>query len=58
VTMERESIVLKGECLSLSDVQKYADTLGGGFSDVVISDTKPSAQNRILFTITARVKKA
>jgi hypothetical protein len=58
VTMDRESVVLKGECLSLSDVQKYADTLGGGFSDVVIADTKPSAQNRILFTITARVKKA
>jgi hypothetical protein len=58
ITMDRESIVLKGECLSLSDVQKYADALGGGFSDVVISDTKPSAQNRVLFTITARVKKA
>jgi hypothetical protein len=58
ITMDRESIVLKGECLSLSDAQKYADALGGGFSDVVISDTKPSAQNRILFTIAAKVKKS
>jgi type II secretory pathway component PulL len=58
VSMERGAVVLKGECLSLSDVQKYADALGGGFSDVVISDTKPSEQNRILFTITARVKRA
>jgi hypothetical protein len=58
VTMERNIVVLKGECLSLSDVQKYADDLGSGFSEVVISDTKPSAQNRTLFTITAKVKKA
>jgi hypothetical protein len=58
VTMERNIVVLKGECLSLSDVQKYADDLGSGFGEVVISDTKPSAQNRILFTITAKVKKA
>jgi hypothetical protein len=58
VTMERDIVVLRGECPSLSDVQKYANNLGGAFRDVVISDTKPSAQNRILFTITAKVKKA
>jgi hypothetical protein len=58
VSMERNIVVLKGECPTLSDVQKYADDLGAGFSGVVISDTKPSAKNTILFTITAKVKKA
>ncbi len=58
VTMERDLVVLKGECASLSDVQGYKNRLDGTFGDVVISDTRPSAQNRVLFTITAKVKKA
>ena len=57
VSVDRELIVLKGECPSLSDAQKIKTQLEGFLFDVNISDTKPSLQNRTLFTITARGKK-
>jgi type II secretory pathway component PulL len=58
IDQDRETIVLKGECQSLSDVQKFKDSIEGNFGDVVVADTKPSARNRILFTVTAKAKKA
>jgi type II secretory pathway component PulL len=57
VTADRELIVLKGECASLSDAQRIKDDLGTFLTGVNISDTKPSAQNRTTFTITAKGRK-
>jgi len=54
ITLSKSLVVLKGECQSLSDVQKIKDDLAGIWTSVTISDTKTSAQNRILFTITAK----
>lgn len=58
VSIDRELIVLKGECPSLSDVQVLKKDLEEAFIDVTISDTKPSLQNRTLFTVTAKGRKA
>ncbi len=58
VDQDRETIVLKGECTSLSDVQKFRNDLLRTFGDVVVADTKPSARNMVIFTVTAKVKKA
>jgi type II secretory pathway component PulL len=57
VTDEREIIVLKGECASLSDAQQIKSDLEEFLTGVNISETKPSAQNRALFTITAKGRK-
>ena len=53
----RELIVLKGECASLSDAQRIKNDLEEFLTGVNISETKPSAQNRTLFTITAKDRK-
>jgi hypothetical protein len=58
ITIEKDLIVLKGECGSLSDVQKIKGELEGFLSAVNISDTRPSSQNKTLFTITAKGRKA
>ena len=58
VTAEKELIVIKGECPTMSDVQKVKADLEEFFTGVSISDTKPSSQNRTLFTITAKGRKA
>ena len=57
ITMDRDAIVLKGECPSLSDVQTIRDELQGVMKDVTISDTKPSSQNTTLFTLTGKLGK-
>ncbi|MDA8434038.1 MAG: hypothetical protein M0Z60_13915 [Nitrospiraceae bacterium] len=57
VSVDRENIVLKGECSTLSDVQKTKSELEKVFAGVNISDTKPSAENRTLFTIIAKGRK-
>ena len=54
ITIDRELIVVKGECPSLSDVQKIKNDLEGFLASVTISDTKTSVQNQTLFTITAK----
>ena len=58
VTVARELIVLKGECSSMSDAQRVKNDLEGFLTDVNISETKPSLQNRTMFTITAKGGKA
>lgn len=58
VTVDRELIVLKGECSSMSDAQRVKNDLEGFLTDVNISETKPSLQNRTMFTITAKGRKA
>ncbi|HEX8947691.1 MAG TPA: hypothetical protein VF790_01945 [Dissulfurispiraceae bacterium] len=58
ISVDRDRIVMKGECQSLSDVQKLKGSLDRVLSGVSIADTKTSAQNKTLFTITAAGRKA
>lgn len=58
VTVESSLIVMKGECPSLGDAQKIKADLETYFLDVNISDTKPSAQGRTQFTMTAKGRKS
>ena len=55
---DRGNLILKGEAASLSDVQKVKDEIGKFFDDANISDSKTSLQGKILFTITAKEKRA
>ncbi|MDH5202829.1 MAG: hypothetical protein OEZ31_03635 [Nitrospirota bacterium] len=57
ITMDKERIILKGECPSLSDVQQIKSSLEKFLTQVTITDAKPSSQNRTLFTITAKERK-
>jgi type II secretory pathway component PulL len=56
ITADRGRISLKGEAKSLSYIQEVKTGLERLFSDVDISDTKSSAQGKMLFTITAKEK--
>jgi hypothetical protein len=49
---------LKGETASLSEVQQVKGKLDNIFDEVNISDSKSSAQGRMLFTITAKEKRS
>jgi hypothetical protein len=54
ITVDKDIIILKGECPSLSDVQKIKSRLDELLTGAGITDTKPSAGNKMLFTITAK----
>lgn len=54
ISVDSNLIVMKGECPSLGDAQKVKTDLEALFSEVNIMDTKPSAQNKTQFTISAR----
>ena len=54
ITLGKELVVLKGECPSISDVQKIKGGLDSFLASVTISETRTSAQNHTLFTITAK----
>jgi len=58
ITTDKGMLVLKGEARSLGDIQKIKDNFGTLFDDVNIADSKASAQGRMLFTITAKEKRA
>jgi hypothetical protein len=58
ISMDRENMIFKGEAPSLTDVQKMKDRMDALFEGVAISDSKSSAQGRLLFTITAGEKKS
>lgn len=55
--IEKGNLTLKGEADNLDDLQKIKDGLSRNFENVVISDSKSSLQNKMLFTITASEKK-
>lgn len=57
VSADKGNISMKGEAPSLSDIQQLKDRLDGLFSEVAISDSKSSAQGKMLFTITARERR-
>jgi hypothetical protein len=58
ISMDRENMIFKGEAPSLTDVQKMKDRMDTLFHGVAISDSKSSAQGKMLFTITARERKS
>jgi type II secretory pathway component PulL len=57
VTIDRDLIVIKGECPSLSDAQRIKTDLEAVLSEVNISETKPSSRNSTQFTMTAKGRK-
>lgn len=58
VTADRDINILKGEAPSMSDVQRTKTELEKVFTDVAITDAKPSSQGKTLFTITIKGRKA
>ena len=58
ISVEKDIIILKGECPSLSDVQRIKGEIEDVLTGVSISDTKPSPGNKTFFTITAKGLKA
>ena len=58
VTVDRDLTILKGEAPSMSDVQKTKTDLEKVFTEVTISDTKPSVQGKTFFTLTVKGRKA
>ena len=58
VTIDRENITLRGEAGSLSTVQQLQEKLKKYFEEVAISDSRASVQGKMLFTITAKERKA
>jgi type II secretory pathway component PulL len=57
MTMDREWIVLKGECPSLSDVQQLKAALEKMSPEVRISDTKSVSQDRTSFALMLKERK-
>lgn len=58
VTVDMGNSALKGEAPSLSDIQRVKGKLESLLSEVNISDSKSSARGNMLFTITAKEKRA
>jgi type II secretory pathway component PulL len=58
VTMDRDNLAIRGEAPSLSDIQQLQDRLKNMFDAVNISDSRASAQGRMMFTITAKERRA
>ena len=57
IATDRTNITIKGEAQSLSVIQQLQSKLKDVFDDLSISDSRSSAQGRMLFTITAREKR-
>jgi len=57
ISADKGNISLKGEAPSLGNVQQLKDRLDNLFGEVAISDSKSSAQGKMLFTITARERR-
>ncbi|OGW47255.1 MAG: hypothetical protein A2Y66_02005 [Nitrospirae bacterium RBG_13_41_22] len=58
ITADRGNLTMKGEAPSLSDIQHVRGKLESFFNEVTISDSKSSSQGTMLFTITAKDRKA
>ncbi len=58
ITVDRDLTIFKGEAPSMSDVQKTKTDLEKVFTEITISDTKPSIQGKTLFTLTAKGRRA
>lgn len=58
ISVDREATVLKGECQSAGEAQKLTSDLETALPGVTLTETKPSAQGKTLFTIIARGKRS
>lgn len=58
IAADKGRITLRGDAAALGDLQKIKDELGKILNEVNISDSKTSAQGRVIFTITAKEKRA
>lgn len=58
IDLDQANITLKGDCRTLSDVQSLKNSLAVFFTDVAITDSKPMAQGKTTFTITAKGRRA
>ena len=58
ISIQNESITFKGEAPSLRDIQNIKVELERFFDDVSIADSKASASGSMIFSITAKEKKA
>ena len=56
IQIEKGLIKLKGESRSMDEVSKVKTKLSEFLSDVSVSDIKPAAQGKILFTVVAKEK--
>ena len=56
-SVDKANITIRGEAQSLSEIQQLQSRLKTVFDEVNISDSKDSAQGRMLFTITAKEKR-
>lgn len=54
ITIDKERLILKGECNSLSDVQLLKGKLDVFLLDVTVTDAKPGQKGRTLFAVTAK----
>ncbi len=57
ISLDRDLITMKGEASSMSDIDKVRTGLSGVIMDVSVSDIKPSAGGKTLFTIVAKGKR-
>ena len=58
ITADRGNLTMKGEAPSLSDIQNVRGKLERFLNEVTISDSKSSSQGTLLFTITAKERRA
>ena len=56
-TADKINITIRGEAQSLSHIQMLQNKLKNAFDEVNISDSRASAQGRMMFTITAKEKR-
>jgi type II secretory pathway component PulL len=54
IQIEKGLVKLKGEARSTDDLTKIKTKLSEFLSDVSVSDVKPTAQGKILFTVVAK----
>lgn len=57
ITMDGNSVTIKGEALSLSDVEALNGRLREGFGEAVISDTKKTPGEKTSFTINLKKRR-
>ncbi len=57
LVLDKETLTMRGETSSFSDIQELKNRLGQVFKDVDVSDSRTSIEGKIVFTITAKEKK-
>ncbi len=58
ISLDKDIVTMKGEASSMGDVDRAKMRLSGGLKDVSVSDIKPSAGGKTLFTIVAKGRRS